>query len=105
MHFKPVAIELFQWIGIMVVGFITATKGDFKDDIHRIVVTIVSMALGTLVSYYIKKMLNQKKSDMNFWDYFLGKKDVFGTRRFVPVNIFVWIATAILLGMLFNWIF
>lgn len=97
-------IEVLQWFGILLLGFITATQNTFKDDLHRLVITIVSMALGTLVSYYIKKELN-KKSDMKFWDYFLGKKDVFGTRRFVPVNIFVWIGLAIVIGLIFNWIF
>lgn len=42
---------------------------------------------------------------MKFWDYFLGKKDVFGNRYWVPVNIFVWIVAAILLGVLFKWLF
>jgi uncharacterized membrane protein YwzB len=54
-------IEILQWAGILFIGFVTATQNTFKDDIHRIVVTIVSMALGTLVSYFIKKWLNRKK--------------------------------------------
>lgn len=61
MHFKALLIEVLQWSGIFLVGLITVTRSSFKDDIHRIVVTIVAMALGTLVSYFIKKWLNKRK--------------------------------------------
>lgn len=61
MHFKALLIEVLQWSGIFLVGLITATRSSFKDDIHRIVVTVVAMALGTLVSYFIKKWLNKRK--------------------------------------------
>jgi hypothetical protein len=61
MHFKALLVEVLQWFGIFLVGFLTVTRTSFKDDIHRIVVTIVAMALGTLVSYFVKKWLNKRK--------------------------------------------
>ncbi|MEM7485027.1 MAG: hypothetical protein AAF348_07445 [Bacteroidota bacterium] len=42
---------------------------------------------------------------MKFKDYFFGKKDVFGKRELKPVNILVWLITAIVLGVILNWIF
>lgn len=52
-HFKAVVLE---WIWIITVGLVT-TQYSFKDDLHKIGVTVISMALGTLVSYWIKRVL------------------------------------------------
>lgn len=55
------AIEVMQWIWIVLVGLITSTQIDFANDLYRLVFTIVSMTLGTIVSYFVKKWLNRKK--------------------------------------------
>lgn len=104
MHYKTAFIEMVQWVWILMIGFFTSTQ-NFHDDIHKIVVTIASMVLGTYASYLAKKYLNDKTNDMKFWDYFLGKRDVEGARRLGPVNIFVWLLTGIALGLILNWIF
>lgn len=42
---------------------------------------------------------------MKFLDYYLGKRNALGKRELMPINIFVWIVTAIVLGVMLNWIF
>ena len=61
MHYKTALIEIGQWLWILVVGFFTSTQIDFANDLYRLVFTIVSMTLGTVVSYFVKKWLNRRK--------------------------------------------
>lgn len=49
-----------EWACVLGIGFFVSTSIDFMEDLHKIVVTIVSMALGTLVSHYIKSFINRK---------------------------------------------
>lgn len=104
MHYKTALIEAGQWAWILIVGFFTS-QATFHDDIHKMIITVWSMTLGTYVSYIVKKHLNDKTNTMTFWDYFLGKRDVYGNRYFVAENLITWLLAAIALGLILNWIF
>ena len=54
-------IEVVQWAFILFVGVAASTQA-YGDELLRIVVTIVSMSLGTVVSFFIKKWLNDWKN-------------------------------------------
>lgn len=54
-------IEIFQWVWILLIGFITSVNFNYSDILSKVVVTTLSMGVGTIVSFYIKKYLNKKK--------------------------------------------
>jgi|GEM_PF-2917998 len=107
-HFKTMLIEVFQWFGVFLVGLITVTRSSFKDDIHRIVVTIVAMALGTLVSYFIKRWLNNPdklKSMKNIRKTIL--RFLLGEKQFsfkIPNFLLVILVLTLAIGFLIAWI-
>ena len=55
-------INAIQWSWIFGVGLFAATQVKFEDDLYNIAVTVISMAAGTVVSYYLKKLLNRKNN-------------------------------------------
>ena len=57
------AINLMQWAWIGLVGLFTSTVFEYKDDLQKILVTVISMVLGTIASYYVKRYLNKKKGN------------------------------------------
>lgn len=68
--FFQLCVNAIQWVWIGLVGLFASTGFEYKDDMHRVLITITSMALGTLASYYIKKYLNNgKKIDIKkYWN-------------------------------------
>jgi len=50
-------VEKIQWAWIISVGFAASTM-DYSDELLRIVVTVASMTIGTVVSFFVKKWLN-----------------------------------------------
>lgn len=50
-------VERIQWTWIISVGFAASTM-DYSDELLRIVVTVASMSIGTVVSFFVKKWLN-----------------------------------------------
>lgn len=53
-------IEILQWSWILAIGFFTSIQ-NWTDDVYKVVVTIVSMVLGTVASWAMKKYLNRRK--------------------------------------------
>lgn len=52
--------SIIQWSWIMFTGLLANTF-DYTADAYRLVVTVISMVAGTVVSHYLKKLLNRKK--------------------------------------------
>lgn len=52
--------SIVQWAYIMFMGFLANTF-DYTGDVYRILVTTLSMGVGTIASHYLKKFLNRKK--------------------------------------------
>ena len=52
--------SIVQWAYIMFMGFLANTF-DYVHDLYRMFVTVFSMALGAVVSHYVKEFLNRKK--------------------------------------------
>nr|WP_299488570.1 hypothetical protein [uncultured Allomuricauda sp.] len=51
-------VSLAQWTWILLVGFFTA-QFNYIDDMHKIIMTIVSMSLGAACAFFVKRWLNR----------------------------------------------
>lgn len=58
-------IEIFQWIGIITIGLFTSIVPQYADGIAQILWTTLSMAVATVASFFIKKLLNRKRNKKN----------------------------------------
>ena len=54
-------IDFVQWTFIISVGTAINTFS-YQEDAHRIIITIIGMAAGTIISHYIRKWLNKPNS-------------------------------------------
>lgn len=58
-------IELVQWPGILSVGFFTSVLPEYKDGLTHLFWTVLSMAVATIVSHYLKRWLNRREKKRN----------------------------------------
>ncbi len=68
MSYSTIAHDLFSWSIVGVIGFFTATEIDYAEDIHKTLVTVVSMSLGAIAVFFIKKALHK------FWNKKIKKR-------------------------------
>lgn len=64
-HKIPQTIELIQWFWILVIGLFTSIVPQYQEGLFRVLWTVLSMAIGTIVSFYIKRWLNKRKERKN----------------------------------------
>ncbi len=62
MHRIDNVVTSVQWLWIVSVGFFTSTQISYQDDLHKIVITTLSMVVGTVMSFIVKKLLNKFKN-------------------------------------------
>lgn len=55
------AVNVVQWTFICIVGIAASELPEYKENIEQVAWTVLSMSAGTVVSYFIKKLLNRKR--------------------------------------------